>query len=164
MEHGMGWFILKLKFDFDVIELIECTCMFSVFFIKLFTNHSRWSQQRKSQTEPLSLSAVSTVSDWSSITMLIACSVHGKDWLMEQPWHNYYSILDLRDRVATPTGQQIGQFSPKWVKYPHHHPFVCLFLPHPQESSLLSTNQRQCSLNWANIPRTCWAKRFGPWI
>ena len=30
MEHEMGWFILRLKFDFDFIELMECTC--SVFF------------------------------------------------------------------------------------------------------------------------------------
>ena len=112
----------------------------------MFTNHSQWSQQRKSQTEPLSLSAVCTVSDWSSITMLIACSVHGKDWPMEQPWHNYYIILDLRDRVATPTGQQIGQFPPKRVKYPHHHPFVCLFLPRPQEA--LCSQPVRGSVRW----------------
>ena len=30
--------------------------------------------------------------------------------------------------------------------------------------ALLSANQRQCSLNRANIPRTCWVKLFGPWI
>ena len=46
---------------------------------------------------------------------------------------NYYIILDLRDKAAPPTSQQIGQFTPKQVKYQHHHPF--LFLPHPQENS-----------------------------
>ena len=33
--------------------------------------------------------------------------------------------------------------------------FIFYFLPHPQESSPLSVNQRQCSSNRANIPRTC---------
>ena len=42
------------------------------------------------------------------------------------------------------------------------HFFFCL--SHSQESSLLSTNPRQSSLNRANIHRTCWEKLFGPWI
>ena len=30
--------------------------------------------------------------------------------------------------------------------------------------ALLSANQRQYSSNWASIPRSCWAKLFGPRI
>jgi len=66
---------------------------------------------------------------------------------------NYYIILDLRDKAAPPTSQQIGQFLSKRVKYPHRHPFLFLFLPHPQQSSLLSTNQRQSSTNNPNYVR-----------
>ena len=66
-----------------------------------------------------------------------------------------YIILGHRDKAAPPTSQQVGQVAPKRVKYRHRHPFFFFFLPHPQESSLLSTNQRQCSPNWANIPKTC---------
>ena len=51
---------------------------------------------------------------------------------------NYYIILGPRDKAAPPTSQQIGQFPPKRVKYRHRHPFLFLFLPHPQESSLCS--------------------------
>ena len=77
---------------------------------------------------------------------------------------NYYIILGIRDKAAPPTSQQIGRFPPKRVKYQHRHPFVFFFLAHPQEStqSLISTNQRQGSSNWANVPRTCWAKLSGP--
>ena len=77
---------------------------------------------------------------------------------------NYYIILGPRDKAAPPASQQIGQFPPKRVKYRHGHPVLFLFLPHSQESSLLSTNQRQRSPNWANIPRTCWANLFRPRI
>ena len=38
------------------------------------------------------------------------------------------------------------------------------FLLYPQESSPLSASQRQGSSNRVNIPRTCWAKLFGPRI
>ena len=46
------------------------------------------------------------------------------------------------------------------------HCFLSFFflLLHPQESSPLSASQRQGSSNRANIPRTCWAKLFGPRI
>ena len=41
---------LRVKSDFDVMELIECTCL--MFLRNLFTIHSQQSQN--SQTEPLS--------------------------------------------------------------------------------------------------------------
>ena len=63
---------------------------------------------------------------------------------------NCYIILGPRDKAAPPTSQQISKFPLKQC----YHPFV-LFLPHPQESSLLSANQRQDLLNRVNIPRTC---------
>ena len=53
-------------------------------------------------------------------------------------WTNYYIMLGPRDKAAPPTSQQIGQFPLKWGKYWHCHPFLFLFLPHPQESSLCS--------------------------
>ena len=64
---------------------------------------------------------------------------------------NYYIILGLRDKAAPPASRQIGQFPPKRVKYRHCHPFF-LFLSSSStgELSLLSTNQRQGSSNWAN--------------
>ena len=42
------WFNLRLKFAFDVIELMECARL--EFLHNLFTNHSQLSQQSKSQT------------------------------------------------------------------------------------------------------------------
>ena len=54
---------------------------------------------------------------------------------------NYYIILGPRDKAASPTSQQTGQFPPKRVKYRHCHPFFFL-LPHPQESSLSSQSIR----------------------
>ena len=51
---------------------------------------------------------------------------------------NYYIILGSRDKAALPTSQQIGQLPPKRVKYRHRHPFLLLFLPHPQQTILCS--------------------------
>ena len=50
----------------------------------------------------------------------------------------YYIILGPRNKSAPPTSQQIGQFAPKRMKYRHRHPFLFLFVPHPQESSFCS--------------------------
>ena len=61
---------------------------------------------------------------------------------------NYYIILGPRDKTAPPTSQQIGQFPPKRVNYRHRHPFLFLFLPHLQESSLCSQPVR------GNVRRT----------
>ena len=68
---------------------------------------------------------------------------------------NYYLILGRRDKAAPPTSQQINKFPPKRVKYLAIPSSISFFLPHPQESSPLSANQRQGSSNRANIPRTC---------
>ena len=51
---------------------------------------------------------------------------------------NYYIILGPREKAKHPTNQKIGQFPPKRVKYRHRHPFLFVFLPHPQESSISS--------------------------
>ena len=61
---------------------------------------------------------------------------------------NYCIILDPRDKATPPTSQQTGQFPPKRVKYRHRHPFLFLFFPHPQDSSLCSHPIR------GNVPRT----------
>ena len=68
-----------------------------------------------------------------------------------------------RDKAALPTSQQMNKFPPKRMKY-LAIPSFFVFLPHPQESSPLSAYQRPGSSNRANIPRTCWAKRFRPRI
>ena len=80
---------------------------------------------------------------------------------------NRYIVLGPRDKAAPPESEQIGQFPPKRVKYRHRHPLFLNFIMFSSfagELSLLSTNQRQCSQNWANVPTTCWAKFFGPRI
>ena len=42
-------------------------------------------------------------------------------------------------RLTTrPNRLSVGQLLPKRVKYPHRHPFLFLFLPHPHENSLCS--------------------------
>ena len=56
--------------------------------------------------------------------------------------------MSPRDKAAPSTSQQTGQFPPKRVKYPHGHPFLFLFLPHPHESSLCSQPVRD------NVRRT----------
>ena len=70
---------------------------------------------------------------------------------------NYYLILGLRDKAAPPTSQQINKFPPKRVKNPAtpssiHFYFYFFFI---HRRALLSANQRQCSSNRANVPRTC---------
>ena len=78
---------------------------------------------------------------------------------------NYYVILGPRDKAAPPTSQQLKKFPPKRVKYLATPSSIFIFfLPHPQESSLLSASQRQGSSNRASVLRTCWAKLFGPRI
>jgi len=70
---------------------------------------------------------------------------------------NYYLILGPRDKAAPPTSQQINKFPPKRVK----NPAIPSFLIHRR---VWKSNQRQCSSNSANVPRTCWVKLFGPRI
>ena len=76
---------------------------------------------------------------------------------------NYYLILGLQDKAAPPTSQQINKFPPKQVKnlatLLSIFIFVFFFI---HRTALLSANQRQWSSNRANVPRTCWAKLFGP--
>ena len=78
---------------------------------------------------------------------------------------NYCLILGLRDKAAPPTSQQINKFPPKRVKnlatLSSIFIFYFLFI---HRGALLSANQRQCLSNRANVPRTCWAKMFGPRI
>ena len=70
---------------------------------------------------------------------------------------DYCIILGPRDKAAPPTSQQISQFPPKRVKYRHcHHLYFYLFLIHRR--TLCSQPIR------GNVPRTCWAKLFGPQI
>ena len=64
-----------------------------------------------------------------------------------------YIILGPRDKAAPPTRQEIGQFLPKQVKYQPCHPFLFLFLPHPQESSLRSRPIRG---------KVCWTGQIFP--
>ncbi len=76
---------------------------------------------------------------------------------------NCYIILGPRDKATPSTSQQIGQFPPKRVKYRHRsviHLYSYFFLIHRR--ALLSANQRQCSSNRANIPRTCRKKVLDP--
>ena len=48
------------------------------------------------------------------------------------------TILDPREKAAPPANQQIGQFPPTPSEVSTGHPFLFLFLHHPQESSLCS--------------------------
>ena len=67
---------------------------------------------------------------------------------------NYNSFLNWI--FAPPTSQEIGQFPQRRVKYWHRsviHLYFSFFLIHRR--ALLSASQRQCSSNWANVPRTC---------
>ena len=66
---------------------------------------------------------------------------------------NYYLILGLRDKAAPSTSQKINKFPPKRVKNLA-----------TRSSILIFANQRQWSSNRVNVPRTCWAKVFGPRI
>ena len=70
----------------------------------------------------------------------------------------------LDSHTAPELWVMMNKFPPKRVKYLAIPSSIFFFLPHPQESSPLSANQRQGSSNRANIPRTCWAKLFGPRI
>ena len=78
---------------------------------------------------------------------------------------NNYLILGPRDKAAPPTSQQINKFPPKRVKNlatPSSIFISPYFFIHRR--ALLSANQRQCSSNRANVPRTCWAKLLGSQI
>ena len=74
---------------------------------------------------------------------------------------NYYLILGPRDKAALPTSQQIPSEASEEPSDSIIH-FLNYFFIH--RKALLSANQRQCSLNRANVPRTCWVKLFGPRI
>ena len=73
---------------------------------------------------------------------------------------NYYLILGPRDKAAPPTSQQIPSEASEEPRDTVIH-FYFLFI---HRRALLSANQRQWSSNRANVPRTCWAKLFGPRI
>ena len=78
---------------------------------------------------------------------------------------NYYLILGLPDKAAPPTSQQINNFPPKRVKNLSTPSSIFIFLFFfIHRRALLSANQRQWLLNRANVPRTFWAKLFGPRI
>ena len=82
---------------------------------------------------------------------------------------NYYLILGLRDKAAPSTSPQINKFPPKRVKN-LATPSCIFFFPfihrraNQRQSEAISASQRQWSSNRANVPRTCWAKIFGPRI
>ena len=65
---------------------------------------------------------------------------------------NYCLILDPRDKAAPPTSQQINKFPAKRVKNLATPSSIFIFI---SSSSFISANQRQCSSNRANVPRTC---------
>ena len=76
---------------------------------------------------------------------------------------NYYLFLGLRDKAAPPTSQQIKKNPSEASEEPSDtviHFYFCFFFIHGR--ALLSANQRQWSSNRVNVPRTCWAKLFGP--
>ena len=75
---------------------------------------------------------------------------------------NYYLILGLQDKAAPSTSQQIPSEASEKPSDTVIHFYFCVFFIHRR--ALLSANQRQWSSNRANVPRTCWAKVFGPWI
>ena len=58
---------------------------------------------------------------------------------------------------------QVNKFPPKQAKNlaTPSSIFICFF-SFIHRRALLSANQRQWSSNRANVPRTCWAKLFGP--
>ena len=67
---------------------------------------------------------------------------------------NYYLILGPRDKAGPPTSHQIKKNPSETSEEPSNTVIhFYFFLIH--RKALLSTNQRQCLLNKANIPRTC---------
>ena len=75
---------------------------------------------------------------------------------------NYYLILGLRDKAAPPASKQIpSEASEEPSDTVIHFDFDFFFI---HRRALLSANQRQWLSNRANVPRTCWAKLFGPRI
>ena len=75
---------------------------------------------------------------------------------------NYYLILGLRNKAAPPANQQIPSEESDEPSATVIHFYFYFFFIHRR--ALLSANQRQCSSIRANVPRTCWAKLFGPRI
>ena len=60
---------------------------------------------------------------------------------------------------------QVNKFPPKQVKNLATPSSIFIFSSSTGDRrALLSANQRQWSSNRANVPRTCWAKLFGPRI
>ena len=75
------------------------------------------------------------------------------------------SFWVLRDKAAPSTSQQINKFPSKRVKnLATPSSIFSLVFFSIYRRALLSANQRQWSSNRANVPRTCWAKVFGPRI
>ena len=78
------------------------------------------------------------------------------------------SFWVLRDKAAPSTSQhkstnkQIPFEASEEPSDTVIHFYFCFFSIHRR--ALLSANQRQWSSNRANVPRTCWAKVFGPRI
>ena len=78
---------------------------------------------------------------------------------------NYYLILGLQDKACAShksTNKQISSEASEEPRDTVIHFYFCFFFIHRR--ALLSTNQRQWSMNRANVPRTCWAKLFEPRI
>ena len=75
---------------------------------------------------------------------------------------NYCLILGLRDKAAPPTSQQIPSEASEEPSDTVIHFYFYFVFNHRR--ALLSANQRQWSSNRTNVPRTCWAKLFGPRI
>ena len=83
---------------------------------------------------------------------------------------NYYLILGsprqgcaFHKSTQVNTSQQINKFPSKRVKN-LATPSSIFFSFSIYRRALLSANQWQWSSNRANVPRTCWAKVFGPRI
>ena len=75
---------------------------------------------------------------------------------------DYYLILGLRNKAAPSTSQQIPFETSEEPSNTVIHFYFCFFFIHRR--ALLSANQRQWSSIRVNVPRTCWAKVFGPRI
>ena len=76
----------------------------------------------------------------------------------------YYLILGLWDKAAPPTSQQINKFPPNRVKNLVTPSTIFIYICSSSTGELCSQPIRQWSSNRSNVPRTCWAKLFGPRI
>ena len=77
---------------------------------------------------------------------------------------NYYLILGLRDKAVPPTSQQINKFPPKRVKNLAIPSSIFIFIFSSSTGELCSQpirgNDRPIVRTY--VPRTCWARLFGP--